>query len=283
VTDLLVFGQTGQVARELARLAPGQIFLGRELADLSDPAACAAAIRAWQPKVIINAAAWTAVDRAEACEPAAHIINADAPGAMARAAADMGVPILHVSTDYVFDGRGDQPMAEDTTTTAPLSAYGRTKQAGEDQIRAAGGPHIILRTSWVFSAHGQNFVKTMRHLGAARPEIKVVTDQHGGPTPARAIAQALMTIAKAFKAGQGVSGTFHFAGAPDTTWAGFAREIMAQAHLPATVTDILTSAWPSPAQRPLNSRLDCAAILRAYGIPRPDWRAGLADVLAELA
>jgi dTDP-4-dehydrorhamnose reductase len=282
VTDLLVFGQTGQVARELARLAPGQIFLGRELADLSDPAACAAAIRAWQPKVIINAAAWTAVDRAEACEPAAHIINADAPGAMARAAANMGVPILHVSTDYVFDGRGDQPMAEDTPT-APLSAYGRTKQAGEDQIRAAGGPHVILRTSWVFSAHGQNFVKTMRHLGAARPEIKVVTDQHGGPTPARAIAQALMTIAKAFKAGQGVSGTFHFAGAPDTTWAGFAREIMAQAHLPATVTDILTSAWPSPAQRPLNSRLDCAAILRAYGIPRPDWRAGLADVLAELA
>lgn len=278
---LLVFGQTGQVARELAHQAPEATFLDRDQADLTDPAACAAAIHAHRPAIVINAAAWTAVDKAEAEEPAAHLVNAEAPGAMARACAARGIPFLHISTDYVFDGSGTRPWREDDPT-GPLSAYGRTKLAGESLVRAAGGPHVILRTAWVFSAHGQNFLKTMLRLGAARPTLTVVADQHGGPTPARAIAQALLTIAQAFQRGQGTPGTFHFAGAPDTTWAGFAREIMGQARLPAQVQDIPTSAYPTPARRPANSRLDCAAIASAYGIDRPDWRQGIADTLKDL-
>ncbi len=281
---ILMFGRTGQVATEVARrLPPGWqlIALGRDAADLADPAACAAAVAGTDADAVINAAAWTAVDRAEAEEDAARTVNAAAPGAMARAAAARGLPFLHLSTDYVFDGQGDRPFAPDDPT-GPLSAYGRTKLAGEEAVRAAGGPHVILRTSWVFSAHGANFVRTMLRLGRERGEVRVVADQTGGPTPAAAIADALLAIAGAFAARRGVSGTFHFAGAPDTTWAGFARAIFAEARIPATVTDIATTDYPTPARRPANSRLDCAALRAAYGIDRPDWRAGLAAVLAEL-
>lgn len=277
---LLIFGKTGQVARELARLAPDATFLGRDQADLLNPAACAAAIAATEAQVVINAAAWTAVDKAEAEEAAATVVNGEAPTAMARAAAAKGVPFLHISTDYVFDGAGDQPFSPDHQT-APQNAYGRSKLAGEQGVRAAGGDHLILRTSWVVSAHGANFVKTMLRLGKDRETLGVVADQIGGPTPAAAIAQALITAAGAMTQGAG-GGTHHLSGQPDASWADFARAIMAGARLPCRITDIPSSAYPTPARRPLNSRLDCSSLQAAFGIPRPDWRQDLATILKEL-
>lgn len=279
---LLVFGRTGQVARELARLAPGARFAGREDADLSDPAACAALIRAVRPRAVINAAAWTAVDRAEAEPDAARRVNADAPGAMAAACADLGVPFVHISTDYVFDGSGDAPRAEDAPT-APLGVYGATKLDGERAIAAAGGQWAVLRTSWVFSAHGSNFVRTMRRLGAERPRLTVVADQVGGPTAARDIARAVLTMAEQMTADSAKGGLYHFAGAPDVSWAEFARTILARSGLSAEVVDIPTADYPTPARRPLNSRLDCAAITRDFGIARPDWRVSLDPVIKELS
>ncbi len=277
---LLVFGKTGQVARELQRLAPDAIFLGRDEADLLNPAACAAAIMASNADAVINAAAWTAVDKAETEEAAATVVNGAAPAAMARAAAEKGLPFLHVSTDYVFDGSGDLPFAPDDPT-APLNAYGRSKLAGEQGVRDADGPHLILRTSWVVSAHGANFVKTMLRLGAERASLNVVADQIGGPTPAAAIARALVQAASSLRDGA-EGGTHHLSGNPDTSWADFAREIMHQAALPCRIDDIPTSAYPTPARRPLNSRLDCSLLQATFGIPRPDWRAGLSDILKEL-
>lgn len=279
-TPLLIFGQSGQVARELARLVPGAVFLGRAQADLTDPAACAEAIRAARPGAVINAAAWTAVDKAESEEAAATVVNGGAPAAMARACADLGVPMVQISTDYVFDGSGQRPWAPGDAT-APLNAYGRSKRAGEVGVRAAGGPHAILRTSWVFSAHGTNFVKTMLRLGAGRESLTVVADQIGGPTPARAIAQTCLTLAQALRDDPALSGTYHLSGAPDTSWAGFARAIMAAANLPCRIDDIPTRDWPTPARRPLNSRLDCRG-LAALGLSQPDWREGLAQVLTEI-
>jgi dTDP-4-dehydrorhamnose reductase len=277
---LLVFGKTGQVARELQRLAPDAQYLGRDEADLLNPAACAAAIAASDADAVINAAAWTAVDKAETEEAAATTVNGDAPTAMAQAAATKGLPFLHISTDYVFDGTGDQPFTPDHPT-APLGAYGRSKLAGEQGVRAAGGNHLILRTSWVVSAHGANFVKTMLRLGATKDSLNVVADQIGGPTPAAAIAGALLTAAKAMT--QGASGgTHHFSGTPDTSWAHFARAIMAEANLPCRINDIPTSEYPTPAKRPLNSRLDCSAFTQAFGIARPDLREALKAIVKEL-
>jgi len=279
---LVVFGKTGQVATELARRLPADVtarFLGRDEADLLEPAACAAQIA--DCDAVINAAAWTAVDKAEVEEAAATVVNGDAPGAMALACAGLGIPFLHVSTDYVFDGAGMAAFHPDHPT-APLGAYGRSKLAGEVAVRASGAQHLILRTSWVVSAHGANFVKTMRRLGAERPALTVVADQIGGPTPAAAIADALLTAARAMVAGA-PGGTHHFAGAPDTSWADFARAIMDRAGLACAITDIPTSAYPTPAQRPANSRLDCTALAAAYGITRPDWQAGLDDILQELS
>jgi dTDP-4-dehydrorhamnose reductase len=277
---LLVFGKTGQVARELQRLAPDATYLGREEADLLNPAACAAAIAAQEADAVINAAAWTAVDKAETEEAAATTVNGDAPTAMAKAAAAKGIPFLHISTDYVFDGTGNQPFTPDHPT-GPLGAYGRSKLAGEQGVRAASGPHLILRTSWVVSAHGANFVKTMLRIGRERESLNVVADQIGGPTPAAAIAEALLTTAKAMTQGaQG--GTHHFSGQPDTSWANFARAIMAEANLPCRINDIPTAEYPTPAKRPLNSRLDCSAFTAAFGIPRPDWRQALAAIVKEL-
>ena len=280
---LLVFGETGQVARELIRRAPAGVVvesLGRDRADLSDPSVCADAIMMSDADAVINAAAWTAVDKAETDEAAATIVNGAAPAAMARAAARHGIPFLHISTDYVFDGAGDTAFATDHPT-APLGAYGRSKLAGEHGVRSAGGAHLILRTSWVVSAHGANFVKTMRRLGAERESLNVVADQIGGPTPAADIADALFTAARAMVGGQ-TGGTHHFSGAPDTSWADFARAIMAGAGHSCQITDIPSSAYPTPAKRPLNSRLDCSAFTRDFGIARPDWHAGLAHILKEL-
>ncbi|WP_187969887.1 dTDP-4-dehydrorhamnose reductase [Aquibium microcysteis] len=280
---LLVFGRTGQVARELAgRCPPGMkaTFLGREQADLSVPEGCAAAVRAARPDAVVNAAAWTAVDAAEADEALATLVNGTAPGAMARACAELGIPLLHLSTDYVFDGSGTRPFGPDDQTN-PLNAYGRSKLAGEDAIRASGARHLVLRTSWVVSAHGTNFVRTMLRLGRERETVKVVADQIGGPTPAAAIAEALLSAARDMAAGA-EGGTHHFAGAPDTSWAGFARAIMAAAGLSCRVEDIPTSAYPTAARRPLNSRLDCARFEKDFGVAQPDWRKSLAEIVATI-
>jgi dTDP-4-dehydrorhamnose reductase len=276
---IVVFGKTGQVATELRALAP-VMALGREAVDLSDPAACAEAIHAHAPTAVINAAAYTAVDRAESDEALATVINADAPGAMARACADRGIPFIHISTDYVFAGDGLQPWRPDDPV-APLGAYGRSKLAGEQAVRAAGGVHAILRTSWVFSAHGQNFLKTMLRLGADRDRLTIVADQIGGPTPARAIAAACLKIADQLSVDPSKSGTYHFAGAPDTSWADFARAIFGQAGLACAVADIPSSEYPTPARRPLNSRLDCSRTEAVFGISRPDWRIDMSVIVRD--
>lgn len=280
---LLVFGQTGQVARELqARAGPDLeiVALGRDRANLEDPAACAEQVAQTGAEAVINAAAYTGVDRAEAEEARATVINGAAPAAMAEAAVRRGVPFLHVSTDYVFDGSGSAPFAPGDRP-APVNAYGRSKLAGEEGVRAAGGQAAILRTSWVFSAHGANFVKTMLGLSQTRDALSVVDDQIGGPTPADDIAATLITMARAMLAGQG-GGTWHFAGAPAISWAGFARETFAQAGRDVAVTGIPGSDYPTPAARPLNSRLDCATLETDFGIKPADWKAGLARVIAEL-
>ena len=273
---ILVIGETGQLARELA--PHGVRTAGRSEADLTDPTACAALIRDARPSAVVNAAAYTAVDRAEEDEATARIVNADAPAAMAAACADLRVPFVHVSTDYVFDGSGIAPRAPDAPTN-PLGAYGRSKLAGEDAVRASGAVHAILRTSWVVSAHGSNFVKTMLRLGAERDRLTVVADQIGGPTPARDLARACMAAARATEA---TSGTYHYAGAPDVSWAGFARAIFERAGIDCAVEDIPASAYPTPAARPRNSRLDCATFEAAFGLARPDWRAGLDAILSDL-
>ncbi|MBW4974225.1 dTDP-4-dehydrorhamnose reductase [Roseovarius mucosus] len=276
---ILVFGRTGQVATEMQRQAEVTA-LGREVADLSDPMACAEAIRDHAPDLVINAAAYTAVDRAESEEDLATVINGVAPGAMARACANLGLPFCHVSTDYVFDGSGAAPRAP-SDPVAPCNAYGRSKLAGEEAVRAAGGQAAILRTSWVFSAHGGNFVKTMLRLSETREALSVVDDQIGGPTPAADIAAALLSMGRAMVAGH-AGGLYHFSGAPDASWADFAREIFAQAGRATVVTGIPTRDYPTPAARPQNSRLDCGSLAAEFGIGRPDWRAGLARVLKEL-
>lgn len=277
---ILVVGTTGQVATELRALAP-VMALGRDAADLTDPAACAAAIEAHRPSAVINAAAYTAVDRAESEEDLATTINGAAPGAMARACADLGIPFVHISTDYVFAGDGQDPWQPEDPT-GPLGAYGRSKLVGETAVRAAGGAHAILRTSWVFSEHGTNFLKTMLRLGAERQVLNVVADQIGGPTPARAIAAACLSIADQLAETPTKTGTYHFAGAPDTSWASFARAIMAAAGLSCRIVDIPSSAYPTPATRPANSRLDCSATTAVFGIARPDWQDATRAIVTSL-
>lgn len=278
---LLVFGKTGQVARALQRLAPVATFLDRDAADLTDIDACTAAIEGSDADAILNAAAYTAVDRAETERDLAMAVNGAAPAAMARAAAKKGVPFLHISTDYVFGGGGSAAWQPDDPV-GPLGTYGASKLTGEEGVRAAGGTHAILRTSWVVSAHGANFVKTMLRLAETRDTITVVADQIGGPTPAAAIAAALLDMAGQLAADPAKTGTYHFSGAPDVSWADFAREIFRQAGRATKVEDIPSSAYPTPARRPLNSRLDCTTLEDRFGIARPDWRLGFADILKEL-
>lgn len=277
---ILVFGKTGQVALELRRLSPDSVCLGRDEADLGDPGTCARAIRDHGPAAVINAAAYTAVDRAEEEEHLATVINGAAPDAMARACADLDIPFVQISTDYVFDGSGNTPFAP-TDMTAPLGAYGRSKLEGEQAVALSGATCAILRTSWVFSAHGTNFVKTVLRLSERRDTLNIVADQIGGPTPASAIARACLTIANALIADPGKVGLYHLSGAPDTSRADFARRILAASGRSVTVKDIPGSAYPTPARRPLNSRLDCSN-LAIFGLNRPDWRAGLDTVLTEL-
>lgn len=278
--SILVFGASGQVASELALLPDTQCF-GRDAADLSDPASCAALILQHTPSAVINAAAYTAVDKAEDDEDLAHLVNAQSPAAMARVCAEMGIPFVHISTDYVFDGSGTTPWNPDDTV-APLGAYGRTKLAGEQAVIAAKGIYGILRTSWVFSAHGNNFVKTMLRLGADRDALSIVTDQIGGPTAARDIAAACHTMALQLRDDATKSGVYHFSGKPDVSWADFARAIFTKSGLSVAVTDIPSSDYPTPAARPANSRMNCDATFDAFGISPCDWNAALDAVLDQL-
>ncbi|MBR9763136.1 MAG: dTDP-4-dehydrorhamnose reductase [Rhodobacteraceae bacterium] len=276
---VLVFGRSGQVAMALARQAPVTC-LGRDAADLSRPGTAAEAIAALRPGLVINAAAFTAVDRAETEGPLARRLNAGAPEEMAGACAAVGIPFLHVSTDYVLDGSGS--VAKDESARPdPLNAYGASKLAGEEAIRAAGGHWAVLRCSWVFSAQGANFVRTMLRLAESRETLSVVDDQVGGPTPAADIAAALLEMGRQMRAGK-PGGLYHFAGAPDVSWAAFAREIFARAGRRVSVTGIPSEDYPTPARRPLNSRLDCRRLAVDFGIGRPDWCAGLDAVLSEL-
>ena len=284
---ILLLGKNGQVGWELQRsLAP----LGEVLAldskssdycgDLRDLDGLAATVQRFAPDVIVNAAAYTAVDKAESEPENAQRVNAEAVAVLAREARQLGSLLVHYSTDYVFAGDGEQPWAEEDAV-APLNQYGASKLAGEQAIQASGCQHLILRTSWVVSAHGTNFVKTMLRLGRERSSLTVVADQIGGPTPASDIADALYKMAVALRTGA-KGGVQHFSGAPDTSWADFARVIMARAGLPCAVVDIASSAYPTPAKRPLNSRLDCTG-LAEFGLQRPDWRVGLDKILQELA
>mgnify|MGYP001317200100 FL=1 len=277
---ILVFGKTGQVASELQR-SGDVLALGRDHADLSDPFACMQRIRALSPRAVINAAAYTAVDKAEEDEELATIINGDSPTAIARACAEMQIPLVHISTDYVFEGLGEVPW-KPNDTTAPQNAYGRSKLAGEAGILGSAATHVILRTSWVVSAHGANFIKTMLRLSEARDTLSVVADQIGGPTPARDIADACLMIAQHLQDDPTKSGTYHYSGAPSVSWADFASEIFVQAARSVKVIPIQTAEYPTPAKRPLNSRMDCRTTASTFGVKQPDWRKGLSEILKEL-
>ena len=277
---ILVFGKTGQVATELRRLG-NVIALGRDEVDLSDPEACVAFIRKYAPKAVINAAAYTAVDGAEDEEDLATKINGHAPTAMARACAALEIPLVHISTDYVFKGIGNTPYTPDYPTE-PQNAYGRSKLVGELGILASEAVYAIMRTSWVFSASGTNFVKTMLRLSETCDALTVVADQVGGPTPAKDIAVACLQMVEQLIHEPSKSGIYHFSGSPDVSWAEFATEILAEANRPVTITPIPTAEYPTPAKRPLNSRMNCRTAEQVFGITRPSWKDGLQEILRDL-
>ena len=277
---IFIFGKTGQVATELQR-AGDVLALDRYLTDLSNPSTCYDAIKIHAPEAVINAAGYTNVDRAESEEELATIINANSPKAMAQACTTLNIPLVHLSTDYVFDGTGNQPW-QPKDIIKPQNAYGRSKKIGEDGIRAVGSTYGILRTSWVVSSHGNNFVKTMLNLSENRDTLSLVADQIGGPTPAKDIAKACLEIVDQLKQDPSKSGTYHFSGAEDVSWAEFATEIFQQTRRSMSVLPIPTSDYPTPAVRPLNSRLNCSKTGEVFSIHQPDWRMGLNDILNEL-
>lgn len=292
---LLVVGARGQVGYELVReLAPlgTVVAFTRAECDLGDPAVAAAAVRAARPSVVVNAAAYTAVDRAEQEPDAARLANAEAPGAMAAAAAECGAPFVHYSTDYVFDGAKDGPYAE-ADATNPLGVYGRTKLDGERAVAAVNPAHLVFRTSWVYGARGQNFARTMLRLAREREELRVVADQVGAPTWARAIAAGTAQIVgAALRSGDGAqawtaehAGVYHLASAGETSWHGFAEAVLAadparDEQRARRVVPIATTDFPTPARRPANSRLDSGRAAERLGVRIPDWRDQLRLALA---
>jgi dTDP-4-dehydrorhamnose reductase len=285
---LVVIGKTGQLARALANLPSldGALFLGRDELDLTDTSALEAALYGIQPRTLINAAAYTAVDRAESEPEIAMAVNAEAPAAMARVCTDLGSTFVHVSTDYVFGGAGIGPFKE-SDPVAPESAYGRSKAAGEKGVQAAGGRYAILRTSWVYGATGANFVRTMLRLAATKTEIAVVADQLGAPTHADDLAQACAAIADGVSNGQVEAGLYHFCGGGGfTSWAGFAEEIFSLSREHggphAVVRHISTADYPTPAKRPSDSRLSTEKY-DALRYEIRSWRAALADCVSKLA
>lgn len=281
----LVFGRTGQVARELAVLGPARGWtletLGREAVDLTDAGRVMAAVKGADCDAVLNAAAYTAVDQAESERDAAFAVNAYAPRAMARAARERGLPFVHVSTDFVFDGAAHSPYAEDAPT-GPLNVYGESKLAGERLVEDTGAVHAILRTSWVFSPHGRNFVKTMLRLGGGRDELRVVEDQRGKPTPASAVAEAMLAAARVLVTAPENGGVYHVAGDEETSWAGLARATIAAAGLAARVVGIPASAYPTPARRPAYSVLDTDKARRTLGLAPASWREAVAATVAAL-
>jgi dTDP-4-dehydrorhamnose reductase len=285
---ILVTGRDGQVARSLAERGaehPGLtlLFVARPDCDLAVPGSARAVIEAARPDLVVNAAAFTAVDRAESEEDVAFRINAEGAGEVAEAAAAVGAPVIQLSTDYVYDGEGEAPLTEDRPI-APLGAYGRTKAAGEDKVRAANPDHLILRTAWVHSPFGHNFVKTMLRLAAGRDELSVVADQRGSPTSALDLAGVILALAQRRLAGDrsGWGETYHAAGAGEASWAGFAAEIMRQAGAATRIRPIATADYPTPARRPAWSVLSGAKLRGTFGLGLDDWQHALRPVVARL-
>lgn len=296
--NVLLFGANGQLGQELLRaLAPlgtvtattrsGSLADGSpcDVADFNQPATLAALMDRVQPDVVVNAAAYTAVDRAEEDRDAAWRANADAPGVIARWCAAAGVPLVHYSTDYVFDGQGTRAYLEDDAT-APLGVYGQSKLAGEDAVRAAGGRHLIFRTAWVYASHSANFLRTMLRVGAEREVLRVVADQVGTPTPAALIADV---TAQVLQHPGRLSGTWHLTASGQTSWHGFAEAIFAQAQAGGVlarvpvVEAISTADYPTPAKRPAWSVLDNGRLQQDFGLQLPSWQDGLKQVMAGIA
>ena len=285
---ILVTGRNGQVARSLAERAADHdlIFATRPEFDLLDPESIERSVTSVRPDMVVSAAAYTAVDKAEAEPDIAMAANGVAPGVLARAAARISAPVVHLSTDYVFDGRLDRPWREDDPT-GPLGIYGASKLAGEQAVAASGAAHVILRTAWVYSPFGTNFVKSMLRLARERPVLQVVEDQIGCPTSALDIAAAVMIVAESLHADPALENkTYHFAASGETNWADFARAIFAESERrggpSAEVVGIPSSDYPTAARRPANSRLDSARFASAFAHRAPDWRVSLTGVLDRL-
>ena len=290
---VLLTGAGGQVGTELRRQMPDWAeltALNSSQLDIADASAVQRCVTQLQPRLIINAAAYTAVDKAESDEPKALAVNAIGAENLARSAEGAGIPLFHISTDYVFNGESDCAYDEQSATD-PQTAYGRSKLAGEQAVALLCSKHLILRTSWVFSAHGGNFVKTMLRLAAERDVLRVVADQFGGPTSAAAIAKALWVMAENYlnSSADFPWGLFHFCGAPVTSWHGFADHIIAAAAQQNMIScspqlePITSEEFPTPAARPAFSVLSCEKVQRLQGIDQPDWRSDLQAVLLELA
>jgi dTDP-4-dehydrorhamnose reductase len=291
---LLLLGKNGQVGWELQRsLSPLGELVALDFdstdppADFTRPAALADTVASLAPDVIVNAAAHTAVDKAESEPDLARTINAEAPRVLAAAARRSGALLVHYSTDYVFDGSGDAPRAEDAPT-APLSVYGRTKLEGEEAIRLSGCSHLVLRTSWVYAARGGNFARTMLKLAAERDALKVIDDQIGAPTGADLLADVTAHAIRAVRAEPALAGTYHCVAAGQTSWHAYASLVIDWARargLPIQATAVQavpTSAFPTPARRPLNSRLDTRKLRAAFGLSLPDWQQGVLRMLDEV-
>jgi len=277
---ILVFGKTGQVAKELG-MFENVITLDRTQVDLKYPHACADIILDYKPEAVINAAAYTAVDMAEIEEELANIINGESPGAMAHACAELKIPLVHISTDYVFKGIGEIPWQSHDKTN-PQNAYGRSKLKGEQAISRSGASFVILRTSWVISAHGHNFVKKMLDLSKIKDSLTVVDDQVGGPTPARNIAKACIDIVYQLIKAPDKSGIYNFSGKPDVSWCQFANIIFQKVGRKTLALPISSSEYQTLASRPLNSRIDCGSTERTFNILRPLWCNGLKEILIDL-
>ena len=287
---LLVTGRNGQVATSLLERAAvhpeiGVVALGRPELDLERPASVEAAILKVRPDAVVNAAAYTAVDQAEAEPERAYAANRDGAGAAARAAAKLGVPFIHLSTDYVYPGGKPDPYVE-SDETGPTSIYGKSKLEGERAVLAAHPEALIFRTAWVFSPFGANFVKTMLRIGKDRDVVKVVDDQHGNPTSAIDIADAILTIAPRLAAGREAGGIYHLCGSGSTTWCGFARAIFQESGKhggPAPRVEAITTAeYPTPARRPANSRLAMTAFTSRFGFELRPWPEATAETVARL-
>ena len=281
---LLVLGAGGQVGRALVERAAEDIAaFDRASCDICDAASVARAMSAQTISAVVNCAAYTAVDRAERDRDRAFAVNAEGARIVARAAAARGVPIIHLSTDYVYAGTRKGPHREDDPV-APLNVYGASKAAGDAAVAAENPAALLLRVSWVFGVYGANFVKTMLRLGRERPELRIVNDQRGAPTEARDIADAILTMAAVCRQpGFSSWGVYHFSGTPTTSWHGFAQQIFERARDPKPrLLPIGSRDYPTPASRPQNSELDCTHIGEVFGLARPDWRDSLSRVLLEL-